>query len=83
MKVTVKLVSMDPFSPPGFDAAGVGVVQLSDDADLAAITKAINLPGDDAYMTLLNEAAIPISERQNHTLKDGDEITIFPAIKGG
>lgn len=85
MKITVKLVSMDPFSPPGFNDAGVGVVDLADGATLDDLVTTLNLPQGmgDFYMTLLNESAVPIPERDGHALSDGDEVTVFPAIKGG
>ncbi len=83
MKIIVKLVSMDPFSPPGFDSNGAGAVRIAEGSDINDVLKAIKLPSDDAYMAMLNEEAIPISERAGRLLSDGDEIIIFPAIKGG
>ena len=85
MKVTVKLIAMDPFSPPGFDAAGIGTFTLEDGASLEDLIAALKLPDGvgEAYMTMLNEDAIPISGRAEVSLSDGDEVTVFPAIKGG
>ena len=85
MKITVKLIAMDPFAPPGFDAAGVGAFTLAEGASLEDLVTALALPDGvgEAYMTLLNEGAVPISGRNAVALSDGDEVTVFPAIKGG
>ncbi len=85
MKLTIKLISMDPFQPAGFDANGVGSLVLPDGADLEQAVTALKLPDDvgEAYMTLLNESPVPIADRAGKRLEDGDEITVFPAIKGG
>ncbi|PIW30877.1 MAG: hypothetical protein COW30_01270 [Rhodospirillales bacterium CG15_BIG_FIL_POST_REV_8_21_14_020_66_15] len=85
MKITVKLIAMDPFSPPGFDANGIGVFTLADGSSLEDLISALKLPDGvgEAYMTLLNEDAVPISGRAGVALSDGDEVTVFPAIKGG
>ena len=85
MKITVKLISMDPFSPPGFDANGVGAFTLADGASLEDLVVALKLPDGvgESYMTMLNEGAVPISGRGAVALSDGDEVTVFPAIKGG
>ena len=34
-------------------------------------------------MTLLNDGAVPISGRGEVPLNPDDEVTVFPAIKGG
>ncbi|MEK9671941.1 MAG: MoaD/ThiS family protein [Rhodospirillaceae bacterium] len=85
MKVIVKLISMEPFSPYGFDDKGVGKLTLADGADLADAITAMKLPDGvgESYMTMLNDDAVAISERVGVMLNEGDEITIFPAIKGG
>lgn len=85
MNVTVKLIAMDPFSPPGFDANGVGAFTLADGASLEDLIAQLKLPDGigEAYMTMLNEDAVPIAGRANVPLSDGDEVTVFPAIKGG
>lgn len=85
MKVVIKLISMEPYSPAGFDANGVGALTLPDGANLEDAVVALKLPDGvgESYMTMLNEGAVAISERPAIALKDGDEITVFPAIKGG
>lgn len=83
MNITVKLVSLDPFSPNGFDANGVGRLTMPAGACVQDVIDGLRLPGDEAYMTMVNETSIPISERDAHVLEEGDEVTIFPPIKGG
>ena len=85
MKVTVKLIAMDPFSPPGFDSNGIGAFTLADGASLEDLITQLKLPDGigEAYMTMLNEDAVPIAGRADVPLSEGDEVTVFPAIKGG
>ena len=85
MNVTVKLIAMDPFSPPGFDSNGVGTFTLAEGASLEDLISQLKLPDGigEAYMTMLNEDAVPIAGRADVPLSEGDEVTVFPAIKGG
>lgn len=85
MKVTVKLIAMEPYSPTGFDDAGVGRVEIADGSSLEDLVTALKLPDGigEAYMTLLNDGAVPISGRAEVPLNPDDEVTVFPAIKGG
>ena len=85
MKVTVKLIAMDPFSPPGFDSNGVGTFTLAEGASLEDLISQLKLPDGigEAYMTMLNEDAVPIAGRADVPLSEGVEVTVFPAIKGG
>jgi sulfur carrier protein ThiS len=43
----------------------------------------LGLPLDDGYLTILNGDLLPIAEREVRALAAGDELGIFPPLKGG
>lgn len=83
MKITVKLVSMGPTYPRGFDNVGVGTLALPTGATLDQALSRLPLPPDDAHATLVNDESVPPDARSGRVLQAGDTLTLFPAIKGG
>ena len=83
MKIPVKLISIQGPPPPEFDEDGNGVVEAAPDATLADVLSAMGLPGNEAYVTLVNDDPVPPKERANRRLDPADRLTVFPPIKGG
>jgi len=42
-----------------------------------------NLPVDDFYLVILNDVVVPKAKRAAIVLSNGDELGIFPPLKGG
>jgi thiamine biosynthesis protein ThiS len=61
--------------------------QMSLDVDNAAtpvdVMKQLKLPTDDFYLVIVNDEVVPKSDRDRRQLKEGDELGIFPPLKGG
>ena len=56
---------------------------LDDGASVADALNNLNIGDAEAYLTLLGEASVPMAERGECNIKDGDVLTVFPPIKGG
>ena|GEM_PF-264604 len=83
MKIPVRLISIDAPPPPGFDDAGEGAVELDHGASLADALRRLGLPADEPYATLVNGEPVAAGERRRRRLAAGDQLTLFPPIKGG
>lgn len=58
-------------------------LELGEGAGLLDALQELGLPQGGPFLTLVNEASVPTSERANTRLKDGDRLTLFSPIKGG
>lgn len=83
MKIPVRLISVDASPPPGFDNDGSGAIEVKDGASLADALRALGLPADEAYATLVNGEPVAAAARPGRRLKPSDALTVFPPIKGG
>ena len=83
MIVRVKLLSPAGDMPKGFDPFGEAEMDLAAGTTLADIMGRIDLPKEESYTSLVDGQPILPDDRASHALRDGDEITLLPAIQGG
>ena len=83
MKVRVKLLSPAGDVPKGFDSFGEAELDVAAGATVADIMGQIELPKEESYTSLVDGQPVVPDDRTGHTLSDGDEITLLPAIQGG
>ncbi len=81
MKITVKMSGLIAQFVPG-SADGVEM-SLIDGATVNSLMTRLGLPGEDAYLVIVNDSTVPKAKRSNHKLSDGDRIAIVPPLKGG
>jgi thiamine biosynthesis protein ThiS len=62
---------------------GKDELELRDGASIMEALEALGLDENNPYMTLVNDTSVPVSERAQTCLKDGDTLTLFSPIKGG
>ena len=58
-------------------------VDLADGATPDDLLEVLDLPDDEAYMTLVNGLSVAPGRRAATRLADGDKVIIFPPLKGG
>ena len=58
-------------------------LNLKDGATTIDVMAHFNLPEDDFYLVILNDVVMPKAQRSLTELKEGDELGIFPPLKGG
>ncbi len=80
MKIRLNFVALRSDHLP---EEGRDEIELGDGARLTDALVKIDLAEDTTYMTLVNEASVPSSQRASTPLEDGDTVTIFSPIKGG
>ncbi len=83
MKVRVKLLSPAGDLPKGFDPFGEAELDLAAGTTVANVMGKIDLPKEESYTSLVDGQPILPDDRASHALRDGDEITLLPAIQGG
>ena len=83
MKITLTMFGdLRPYLPSGsqFNKCDLDV---SKDEPLNKVLDQIKLPEDKVYMVMLNGEKINADDYNTTLLQKGDEITLFPPIKGG
>ncbi|MHC8508902.1 MAG: sulfur carrier protein ThiS [Rhodospirillales bacterium] len=82
MKITVHIIGGQSV-PPGVqaDAKGTAVCELAPGARLSALMEQTGLP--EGIVTMVNSRPVPKPDRAAHELNGGDEVTVFPPLKGG
>ncbi len=83
MKVRVKLLSPAGYMPKGFDPFGEADMDLAAGTTVANVMGKIDLPKEESYTSLVDGQPVLPDDRAGHALRDGDEITLLPAIQGG
>ena len=63
------------------DSEGAVSCELIDNATLADALAQLKLP--DEVLTLVDSSSIARADRAGKMLHDGDEVIVFPALKGG
>ncbi len=76
MKIRLRYIAIEvPDSSSTLDIAEGTTVDLA----LASL----NLPGQQGYLTLVNEDSVPVQQRHLRALHENDLLTIFSPLKGG
>ena len=83
MRITVKLIAVVVPGSTNSTANKEVVVDLADGATPNDALAALDLPAEDAFVTLVNDESVPPGVRDRLSLKAGDTLTVFPPIKGG
>ncbi len=83
MKIAVRLVAYVGDAIPNIDDNGEGEIELPDGATVADALDHLDVAAAEMYMTLVNDAVVRPSVQDEAVLTDGDELTVFPPIKGG
>ena len=84
MKIAVRLVAYVGDAIPNIDESGEGEIDLPEGATVADALAVLDVAAAEMYMTLVNDAGRPAFRiRMKTVLNDGDELTVFPPIKGG
>ncbi|HFC05385.1 MAG TPA: MoaD/ThiS family protein [Rhizobiales bacterium] len=83
MKITFKTGGMiADILPEGCDDDQT-VLDLPDGAVITQAMAQLGLPEDDFYLVILNDVVCPKKARATTRLSDGDELGIYPPLKGG
>lgn len=83
IEVGVQVVSIDPGELRGLGRNGIGDIPLKDQGSLGDAMRMIGLKPEIPYMTLVNGEPVSPEDRDEHGLKNGDQIVVFPPIEGG
>jgi len=59
------------------------VLDMPEGATIIDVMARLGLPEDDFYLVILNDVVCPKTTRSTTVLSDGDELGIFPPLKGG
>ena len=58
-------------------------LDIAEGATPVDVMEQLKLPTDDFYLVIVNDEVVPKSDRDQLQLKEGDELGIFPPLKGG
>ena len=82
MQITVKTSGrIRRFLPEG--SASPCDLEVADGATAEAVMRELGLPMDDQYLVMLNGSVLPAAQRSETALSAGDELGLFPPLKGG
>ncbi len=78
IKVSVELIAIARGDRPR-----TSCLELPDGATPDDLLEALDLPGDEPYMTLVNGLPVAPGRRAATRLAEGDKVIVFPPLKGG
>ena len=58
-------------------------IELAEGTTPVDVMEQLGMPRDDFYLVIVNDEVVPKSMRGHTKLHDGDELGIFPPLKGG
>ena len=83
MHITVKTAGLlGRYLPPG-SSGSEARLDIETGATPTDIMRRLALPEHDSYLVMLNGTVVPSAARPSTRLSDGDELGIFPPLKGG
>jgi thiamine biosynthesis protein ThiS len=83
MLVTVRTAGLlGRYLPPG-SAGNEARIEVDSGATPLDVMRRLELPEDDRYLIMLNGQVVPAAQRPSVRLSDGDDLGIFPPLKGG
>ena len=83
MKIELKLyASLGQYLPE--DAVrNVAQVDIADGASPGAVLAEFSVPPEHCHLVLVNGVYVAPSERDDHSLKEGDALAVWPPVAGG
>ncbi len=81
--VGFQLVSIDAVDYKGLGRDGIGEIPLKDNGTLADAMTMIGMKPELGFMTLVNGDPVAPENRTSKSLKNGDQVVVFPPIEGG
>ena len=83
MHVTVRTAGLlGRYLPPG-SAGNEARLEVDSGATPLDVMRRLELPEGERYLIMLNGQVVPAAQRPTVRLSDGDELGIFPPLKGG
>jgi molybdopterin converting factor small subunit len=83
MKIELKLyASLSKYLPTNARRNEAALV-VADDATVGSVLGKLGAPRENCHLVLINGAYVAPSERDNHSLKDGDVLAAWPPVAGG
>ena len=70
------------YLPPG-STGNEALIEAEHGSTPLDIMRRLELPEDDRYLIMLNGQVVPTAQRPSVQLSDGDDLGIFPPLKGG
>lgn len=83
MKITFKTGGLlgDILPPDAKDDEAV--LEVAEKATPIDVLRQLELPEDEFYLVILNDEVVPVAERKTTLLAPGDELGVYPPLKGG
>ncbi len=82
MKITVKLFSsLMEYLPPDVQENELEIVQTNPITPVQILTR-FKIPENEVHTMMINGVFLP-PENRNDVMKDGDCLTVWPALQGG
>jgi sulfur carrier protein ThiS len=83
LKITIKLFAVLAKSLPEDAVRNVAEIEVPDQATVQDVIHQLELPTEHCHLVLVNGVYIAPSERETHTLKNGQALAIWPPVAGG
>jgi len=83
MQITVKLFATLAGHLPAGAKDNAAALEVDEDATPAAIIARLNLPREKCHLVLVNGVYVVPSQLDQHRLKPGDALAMWPPVAGG
>jgi sulfur carrier protein ThiS len=83
MNITVRTAGLLGRYLPQGSAGNEARLELDSGATPLDVMRRLALPEDERYLIMLNGQVVPAAQRPTVRLSDGDDLGIFPPLKGG
>ena len=83
MQVTVRTAGLLGRYLPAGSAGNEARIEVDSGATPLDVMRRLELPEGDRYLIMLNGQVVPAAQRPSVRLSDGDDLGIFPPLKGG
>ena len=83
MRINLKTAgTLGQFLPPG-SARNTGSIDMPSGSTPIDVLEKLGMPTEESYLITRNGAIVPIKDRPSCVLKDNDQLSIMPPLKGG